>query len=297
MRPRRLRLAALVVTAGSLLATAAPARTEAPSAADRFRQVADAKLASAGLTFDDIAALPVTLEIWGETGLRRTTRPFGEIVARFGDLDAPLTGEGPYGTPETVGGNLSHLFAGFWAGAEDEGDARCPQVRVHRSTTVPDTYAAAATVSDATGVPVVNPIPVTGAPLYLTPIPDATSPVIPASSWAVPAYLWLGPTLHITARYDLGMHTVGTLLGSNISTDTSGPDPYPVWTPMTTTGFVADGSIDFLGQGLFASAGFDESFFGYRVCGAFGALVLSNGAAIFDNHPVLGLDPAFPDLP
>lgn len=294
-----MRMRALIVTlvtGASLLGTSSSSTAGAPSAADRFRALFTQRAQSAGISVDDLFDIEATVTTYGPEGAVTTRRPFGEAIARIGDVPTPVLGEGPYGTPEYVAGNISNLFAGLWIGPSDEADEHCGYTRVRQSTIVPNTYTLAKQAADAAGLPLTNPVPVTLAPMYLTPVPATAEPVIPLTSWAMPAYVWLGPTLHITAQYDLGLHTVGTLLGSSASTAT-GADPYPVWAPMVTSGFVQDRSIDFLGQGLFVDASIRENLFGYTLCGTIGALVASNGVAIFDNHPVLGLDLALPDLP
>ena len=291
------RIVALIAIGASAALPATPGTTATPTAADRFRALFEERLAGTGIDAARLYDADATMTIWGETGPSVVTRPFGEIVNGLGAVPAPIVaGEGPFGTPEVVAGNITDLFGGIWFGPDDEADANCGSARVQPSTLIPNTYTTAKLAADAAGVPLVNPTPVTLAPLLLTPIPGALASIVPVSSYALPAYAWLGPTLHITARYDLGLHGVGTLIGSNVSTAT-GADPYPVWTPMTTSGFVEDRSIEFLGQGLFIHASVRQSLAGYTVCGTIGALALSNGVAVFDNHPILGTDVAFPDLP
>lgn len=296
MRGSRRAIALTAICLATVLPTQ-PANTAAPSAAERLRALFSERMRALGSSPQRLFSSPATITVWDEHGPRTATRPFGEVVSGLGDVSAPIAaGEGPYGTPEVVAGNITDIFGGAWFGPDDDADENCSSINVQRSATAPNTYDLAQEVAEATGVPLVNPVQVTLAPLFLTPIPGALEPVIPSTSWAMPAYTWLGPTLHITGNYDLGLHTVGTLLGSNVST-ASGADPYPVWTPMTTTGFVEDRAIDFVGQALFVNANLRESSFGFTVCATVGALVFSNGVAIFDNHPVLGLDLEFPDVP
>lgn len=280
---------------GTVVFSATVSRAEMPTIAQRYRALFADKISAAGMDADAVFASPATITVYGSDGsVQRYTRSFGEVVDNLApSIQASVTqASGPAGTPEYVAGNITEIFGSLWAGSTSEAAANCQSVSVKQSSVVPDTYA----VASAAGYPAPF-VPVTLAPLYLTPVPGALSPVIPASSWALPAYAWLGPTLHIKARYTLGLHEVGTLIGSNVSTASGAPSPYPVWAPMATLGFLADHSMDFLGQGLFIHAEVRTDLFGYTACGGLGTLLLSNGTAIFDNHKVLGADIGFPDLP
>ncbi|HVE94628.1 MAG TPA: hypothetical protein VNB24_06875 [Acidimicrobiales bacterium] len=114
----------------------------------------------------------------------------------------------------------------------------------------------------------------------------STPPVIlppPATTLAFDAG---GPVRHIVGDYDFGLHTVGTVLGSNVSTDSG--SGAPAWLPVVSGGFVQDNSIDFLGHALFVQG--QACFFGF--CFAAGAL-LGDGAVLFDNTFPLAL-PSIP---
>lgn len=288
---RRVLVAAVVGTMA--LSTIGAHAAPAPTVAQRFRTLFTAKAKAAGMDPRKIFAAPATITVYGNGAKRTYIRPFGEVIDKLAPrIQASIAASGPLGTPEYVGGNITEIFGTAWFGTNANAAANCQSVSVKQSSTIPDTYA----VAQQAGYPLPL-IPVTGAPLYLTPIPGALSPLVPASSWILPAYVWLGPTLHIKAQYTLGLHEVGTLIGSNVSTASGAPSPYPVWTPMTTLGFVQDHSMDFLGQGLFIHAETSFSLLGYTTCFGLGTLLLSNGAAIFDNHQVLGANIGFPDIP
>ncbi|HVL88726.1 MAG TPA: hypothetical protein VM841_00680 [Actinomycetota bacterium] len=291
----------LTAVAAALLATTTAGNaTRVQTVPERFRAMFEQKAAEFGVDLETLLNAPATISVHGDGEVREYVRPFGEVLRNlYPDTAASSAmAQGPLGTPEYAAGNITHLFATLWAGATSEAVANCQSVSVRRSQTVPDTYALASQAGGAAGVPVPPIVPVTGAPLFLTPVPGLLSPVIPPASWILPAYAWLGPTMHITARYTLGLHQVGTLIGSTVSTAQPAAAPYPVWLPMVSgASFAEDRSIDFVGQGLFFSASARLDAFGYTLCGGAGALALSNGAAIFDNHPVLGISAGLPDIP
>jgi hypothetical protein len=281
MRRTRTTLAALTV-ALSVLTTSA-GQAAAPTLGDRVRAaLIDAALA-ANVDPDVVLSSPAELEIWYTDGPSETwTTTIGDTLEMMlPEVPTSIEGEGPLGTPEIFAGNTTHVFGDLYAGSTS--GAVCNGITVTDSALAPETPFA----------------PVTGAPLFLTPVPGALSPVIPASSWILPAYSAGGKTRHVKGTYNtLGLHTVGTLVGSGASTASGAPAPSPVWLPMVhTLGLVEDRSIDFLGHALVFQAKFRVDAFGYTICTAVGGMLLSDGVAIFDNHKVLGVEVAFPDIP
>lgn len=117
-------------------------------------------------------------------------------------------------------------------------------------------------------------------------IVPATDPIILPPPATFLAFDVGGPVKHIVGSYDFGLHTAGTLAGSNV--DTAPGASTPVWLPVVTTGVVQDTSIDFLGHAAFFQAQF--CLFGY--CIAAGGM-LADGVMLFDNNLPLGL-PSIP---
>lgn len=114
----------------------------------------------------------------------------------------------------------------------------------------------------------------------------ATDPVLLPPPATILAFDVGGPVRHIVGDYDFGIHTAGTLAGSNV--DTAPGASTPVWLPVVTTGIVQDNSIDFLGHAAF----FQSQFCLFGFCIAAGGL-LGDGVMLFDNTLPLGL----PSLP
>lgn len=281
MRGTRTTLATLMI-ALSLMSTST-GHTAAPTLADRARiALTDAAIA-ANVDPSVVLTSPATLQIWYTDGPTKTwDTTIGDVLEMMlPEVPTSVEGNGPLGTPEVFAGNTTHLFADLYAGSTT--GATCGGITVKDSAYAPET-------------PIV---PVTGAPLYLTPVPGALSPVIPASSWLLPAYTAGGPVRHVKGSYNvLGLHTVGTLIGSGASTASGAPDPAPVWLPMVhSLGLVEDASIDFLGNAIVFQAKFRFDLFGQTICTAVGGMLFSDGTAIFDNHKVLGVEAGFPDVP
>lgn len=117
----------------------------------------------------------------------------------------------------------------------------------------------------------------------------STSTVVPATPLTVlppPATAYFfdvgGPTRNVRGAYDLGLHTVGTLVGSNVDTASSGP-----YLPTQSTGIVLENRIDFVGHAIVSQG---ETCFS-TVCIAIGSM-LATGAATWDTTT-----PALPTLP
>lgn len=111
----------------------------------------------------------------------------------------------------------------------------------------------------------------------------ATPPVILPPPATIYGYSVGGPFRSIKGNYNiLGLHMVGTIIGSNIST---APGPYVVWPPVLSGGFIADSSIDFAGHAVYVQARF--CLFGF--CVSAGAILLADGAALFNNTTPVSL--------
>lgn len=85
-----------------------------------------------------------------------------------------------------------------------------------------------------------------------------------------------GPVKNVKGSYLIGVHTVGTVVGSNVDTAASGP-----YLPLVHAGLVADRKIDFVGHGIPREAQF--CFFG--LCVAIG-LLLGDGVIAWDTNAV-----------
>lgn len=282
--PRRLLVPLLSVVLIAVPMSGRAARASEETVNGRFRVLVAQKAAEAGVDASVFLDATSTVTTYDERGVAHvSTRPFGEVLdALAPSISADVAdADGPAGTPEVLAGNTTALFLTAFAGSTD--DAQCQSVTATRSAVAPDAPF----------------VPVTAAPLLLTPVPGALEPVIPASSWILPAYVAGGPVQRIKASYTYGLHTVGTLIGSGLSTAPGAPAPSPVWLPMAhSVGFVEDHSIDFVGHVLgFTHAEFRLDLFGYTICGGAGALPLSDGVAIFDNHEVAGTQVDLPDVP
>ena len=82
----------------------------------------------------------------------------------------------------------------------------------------------------------------------------------------------------------IGIHTVGTVLGSNVDTGSGAPAPFPVWLPVVTAGLVTDTSIDFIGHAIVAQG---EACL-LTFCIAVGTMV-GDGLTLFDNTAPVSL--------
>lgn len=280
---RRTRTAMAAAAMATALLTAGAGNTTAPTVGEITRARVIEAVRAANQDPNTLLSAPAELQVWYTDGPSRTwTTSMDEVMEMmFPDVPASVDGTGPLGTPEVLAGNTTHLFADLYTGSTS--GAVCGGITVTDSQVVPET----------------DTVPVTGAPLYLTPVPSTLSPVIPASSWLLPAYLAGGKTRHIKGAYNtLGLHTVGTLIGSGASTASGAPAPYPVFLPMVHgVNFVEDASIDFVGQAAVFQARSRIDIFGYTVCLTVGGMLFSDGIAIFDNHKVVGVEAGFPDIP
>ncbi|MER3453039.1 MAG: hypothetical protein C4344_05165 [Acidimicrobiia bacterium] len=285
MRRVRRILAIVVVAAVVLVSGGGAMAAEQATLTSVVREAFVQRMRAHGVDPAILFEAPAELTVSYPDGTARTYwRPFGEVIERLMPPVVVGEGAGPAGTPEVLVGNTTHLFGHFYQGPTS-GAGACGRLTVTTSSVIPEAPF----------------VPVSLAPLYLTPVPGALSPVIPPSSWMLPLYVAGGRVKHIHGSYNLfGFHTAGTLIGSGASTDTGAPDPYPVWLPMVTSmGLVRDWSIDFVGHAQFYQATARIDFFGFTICGTVGGMLLSDGVAIFDNRPlapglpVIGL----PDIP
>lgn len=280
---RRTRTAFAAATVAMSVMTAGVGHSAVPTVGDITRARIVEAARAADLDPDSVLTAPAELQVWYTDGPSKTwVVTLDDVIdMMLPEAPASVEGSGPLGTPEVLAGNTTHLFADLYAGSTS--GATCGGI----------------TVTDSKNVPETPFVPVTGAPLYLTPVPGTLSPVIPASSWILPAYAAGGKTRHVKGSYNLlGLHTAGTLLGSGASTASGAPAPYPVFLPMVHgLNFIQDRAIDFVGQALVFQAKVRYDLFGYTLCTAIGGMLLSDGVAIFDNHKVLGVEAGFPDIP
>src|SRR5687768_13104123 len=182
------RLLSLLSVGALALSTICTPRAGAaePTVQERFRTLISQEAADAGLEASVFLEAVATVTTYDEHGLARvSSRPFGEVLEALApEISAGVAeADGPLGTPEVLAGNTTALFLTAYAGDTD--DAQCQSVTATRSAVVPEAPF----------------VPVTAAPLLLTPVPGALEPVIPASSWILPAYLAGGPVQHIKASY------------------------------------------------------------------------------------------------
>lgn len=90
----------------------------------------------------------------------------------------------------------------------------------------------------------------------------------------IPLYHVGGPLRHVSGTFALGLHTVGTVIGSNVDTHGSGP-----YLPVVDGDLVADSSIDFLGAAEMSQG--QTCFFG--LCIAVGTMI-ADGVANWDGE-------------
>ncbi|MCA1831741.1 MAG: hypothetical protein LC750_03210 [Actinobacteria bacterium] len=198
--------------------------------------------------------------------------------------------KGPQGTPEYEVGDIFHVW--LYAGTD---------------TTV------GYTVKKSTVVPETPPVEPADAALCTAlggdPVTCATSGGFPLVAYDVG-----GPLYHISGGGWTGFHAAGFyFLGSNVDTGSSGPylpvpysllpslpSPVPPTPPLPFQwiGLPSDTSLDFLGH-VYQYANITTSFCFLGYCFGFGGGYLYGGAdaAIFDNHPVLGANVGFLDVP
>lgn len=261
---RGIRLVVIAVIAASALGSGGAHATGAPTVREHVRDTLSARLTAEGIEPSSVLDREATLRVWFPDGTERTyTRTVREVLAEMTPPGKIENGTGPAGTPEIVVGNTTHIFLDLYFGSTS--GAVCGGITVTDSATVPHT------------------------PTVIQPVPGP---------WPVPAYSVGGPTRHVTGSYNLmGLHTVGTLIGSAASTASGAPSPAPVWLPLAHTGFVSDASVDFLGHAQVFQQRVRLDFFGTTICLTVGGMLLSDGIAIFDNRPIQGQTIGFPNVP
>ncbi|MBI4730202.1 MAG: hypothetical protein HY775_12020 [Acidobacteria bacterium] len=186
-------------------------------------------------------------------------------------LAAPLTLDVllPDGTSRTETRSIGELIDRFAQGTiAGSGPAGTPEINVgdvvHGYINIAWGSALAYSVHDSAVVPATPPV-------FLPP---------PATGYLYDAG---GPVRNVKGSYLIGLHTAGTVFGSNVDT-AAGPAPYPVWLPVVTGGLVLDGKIDFAGHGVVAQGQF--CFLGLCVAAGF---IVGDGATLFDNSSPVSL--------
>jgi hypothetical protein len=118
-----------------------------------------------------------------------------------------------------------------------------------------------------------------------------TSTIVPATPGVyppAPANLLLfeagGPLTQVKGSYAVGLHTVGTALGSNVDTADSGP-----YLPVANTDLVADSRIDFIGH---VDTLTQEGACFVGICLVYIGVLIADGVTFWDTE-----DPSLPVIP